>query len=98
MRPAVHPDRPLAFERLTEPVNGDEAMRLGVALFPGTRVPERPHLVWSHVAVTLVMPKREARWIVRQRKQTARFVDRDAAVIADLRPGAPVHSVLMEHR
>jgi proline racemase len=34
-----------------------------------------------------VVPKGEARWIVRQRKQTAGFVDRDAAVIADLRPG-----------
>src|SRR6186713_244511 len=98
VRPAVHPDGPLPFERLTEPVNCDEAMRFRVALFPCTRVSQCAHLVWSDVTVTLMMPKSEARGIVRQRKQTAGFIDRDSAVVADFRPGAAIHSVLVKHR
>src|SRR5678816_4864420 len=92
MRTAVHPDGPFPFERLTEPVNRHEAMRFGVALFPCTRVSQCAHLVWSDVTVTLVMPKGEARGIVRQRKQTACFIDRDAAVVAAFRSGAAIHS------
>ncbi len=98
MGPAVHPDGPLAFERLTEPVDRDEAMRVRVSLFPCPRVSECPHLVWRGVAVALMMPKRQPRRIVRQGEQTAGLVDGDAAIIANLGPGAAIHAVFVEDR
>ena len=60
MRAAVHPDRAVSFERLVVPVNGDEPLRVRIALFPGARVADRPNGVRRDVAVALMMAERDA--------------------------------------
>ena len=72
VRPAVHPDRAMAFERLVVPVNGDEPLRVRVSFFPRARVADRAHGVRRDVAVALVVAQRDARRVVGQREEACR--------------------------
>ena len=58
--PAVHPDHAMAFRHLRPPVDGDEPLRVRVALFPRAEVACRAHLVRRHVRVALMIPQRDA--------------------------------------
>ena len=98
MRTAVHPDRAVPFERLVVPVNRDEPLRVRIALLPGARVADRADGVRRDVAVALMMTERDARGVVRQREQPCGFVDRKAAVVAELRARAPFERVFVERR
>ena len=98
MRTPVHPDGAVPFERLVVPVNGDEPLRVGIALLPGARVADRADRVRRHVAVALMMTERDAGRVVGQREQPRRFVDRKAAVVGKLRTRAPFERVFLERR
>src|SRR5687767_540301 len=62
--PTVHPDGSFPFERLAEPVNGDQLVRVRVAFLPRPRVAERAHLIRGDIAIALMMAQREPRRIV----------------------------------
>src|SRR4029453_16882961 len=75
MRSPIHPDRPLALEGLVIPVDGDKPVGVRITFLPGTRVSNRTNLAWCDVPVALMMPQRDARDVVRERKQTRGLVD-----------------------
>ena len=60
VRTAVHPDGAVSFERLVVPVNRDQTLRVWIALFPRSRVADRPDGVRRHIAVALMMAERHA--------------------------------------
>ena len=98
MRTPVHPDRPMALERLVVPMDRHEALRVRVAFFPCSGVADRSNRVRRDVAVALVMAQGDARGVVREREESSGLVDRKSAVVAELGPGAPLHCVLVERR
>ena len=67
-----------------------------VALLPDAEVAERAHLVRREVRLALMVAQRDAGRVVRQRPQPAGLVEREAAVVGELRPGATLHRVLVQ--
>ena len=88
----------MPFGRLRPDVDGDQALRVCLALFPDPEIAERAHLVRREIRLALMMPQRDAGRVVRQRPESAGLVERKAAVVGDLGAGAALHEVLVQHR
>jgi hypothetical protein len=57
MGTSIHPDNPMPFGRLCPDVDGDQALRVFLALFPDPEIAERPHLVGRKIRLALMMPQ-----------------------------------------
>ena len=86
MGTSIHPDNPMPFGRLCPDMDGDQALRVFLALFPDPEIAERSHLVRRKIRLALMMPQRDAGRIVRQRPESACLVEWEAAVIGKLDP------------
>ena len=96
VRSAVHPHRPEPFRRLAVDVDGDQPLRPRVTVLPDPEVAGRAHLVRRDISLALVVAQRHPGRVVGQRPQPAGFVQREAAVIGDLVPGAALVGVFVQ--
>src|SRR4029079_17055121 len=79
VRTPVHPNDPMSFRCLRPYMNRNQALRVFLTLFPDAEVTERSHLIRSEIGLTLMVPQRDARRVVRQRPESAGLIDRKAA-------------------
>ena len=98
MRTAVHPDRPLGLLPRDVRVVRHELLRRAVELAPDAQVGGAARRVVGGVRLALVFGQREDRRVPAVPVQAARFVDREAEIVADVRPWNALRLILVEPR
>ena len=95
VRPAVHPDRALGAPREVVDLDGDELLRVPVALFPDADRREAGRVVGG-VDAALVLGQRDERRVPGVGAEPHGVGDRDAGVVAELGARQTVGFVLVE--
>src|SRR5437667_4760160 len=95
MRTAVHPDRPPLLVRAEVHLDGQEILRIGIALVPDAELHRTAEDVAGVIDLALVLGDRAARDVPAVGVEARGLVDRQAGVVAPVAAGHAIHLILV---